>query len=123
MNNTFQNVVLLFFIYGFLGWCAEVAFAACKNGRFVNRGFLNGPICPIYGFGLIGVVLMLRPMQSNLLMLYIGSFLLTSLIELITGFLLEKLFHAYCQDGTVAYPYITRCYAGKLHTADTNDKS
>lgn len=94
MNNTFQNVVLLFFIYGFLGWCAEVAFAACKNGRFVNRGFLNGPICPIYGFGLIGVVLMLRPMQGNLLMLYIGSFLLTSLIELITGFLLEKLFHA-----------------------------
>ncbi len=94
MNNAFQNVVLLFFIYGFLGWCAEVAFAACKNGRFVNRGFLNGPICPIYGFGLIGVVLMLRPMQGNLLMLYIGSFLLTSLIELITGFLLEKLFHA-----------------------------
>ena len=36
---------------------------------------------------------------------------------------LEKLFDAYCQDGTVAYPYITRCYAGKLHTADTNDKS
>lgn len=94
MNNTIQNVVLMFFIYAFLGWCAEVAFAACKNGRFVNRGFLNGPICPIYGFGLIGVVLMLEPMKGDLLMLYIGSFLLTSLIELITGFLLEKLFHA-----------------------------
>ena len=36
---------------------------------------------------------------------------------------LEKLFDAYCQDGTVAYPYITRCYAGRLYTADTNDKS
>ena len=94
MNNGVYSVVLMFFIYAFLGWCTEVAFAACKNGRFVNRGFLNGPICPIYGFGLIGVVLMLKPMQGNLLLLYIGSFMLTSLIELITGFLLEKLFHA-----------------------------
>ena len=94
MDNSILDVVLMFFIYAFLGWCTEVAFAACKNGHFVNRGFLNGPICPIYGFGLVGVVLMLKPMQGNLLMLYIGSFLLTSLIELITGFLLEKLFHA-----------------------------
>ena len=94
MSYTLWNVVLLFFVYAFLGWCAEVAFAACKNGRFVNRGFLNGPICPIYGFGLIGVVLLLRPVEDNLILLYIGSFLLTSLIELVTGFLLEKCFHA-----------------------------
>lgn len=94
MKYTFANVALLFFVYGFLGWCAEVAFAACKNGRFVNRGFLNGPICPIYGFGLIGVVLLLRPVQDNMLLLYLGSFVLTSLIELVTGFLLEKIFHA-----------------------------
>lgn len=39
-----------FFIYAFLGWCTEVAFAAFKERRFVNRGFLNGPICPVYGF-------------------------------------------------------------------------
>ena len=38
-----------FFIYAFLGWCTEVAFAAFKERRFVNRGFLNGPICPVYG--------------------------------------------------------------------------
>lgn len=94
MSYTLWNVTLLFFVYAFLGWCAEVAFAACKNGRFVNRGFLNGPICPIYGFGLIGVVLLLRPVEDNLILLYIGSFLLTSLIELVTGYLLEKCFHA-----------------------------
>lgn len=94
MNYTFANVALLFFVYGFMGWCAEVAFAACKNGRFVNRGFLNGPICPIYGFGLIGVVLLLRPVQDNLLLLYLGSVVVTTLIEWATGFLLEKIFHA-----------------------------
>lgn len=85
---------LLFFLYAFLGWSCEVAYAAIKLGKFVNRGFLNGPVCPIYGFGVLGVVLALRPVQENLWLLYIGSFLLTSLIEFITGFALEKIFHA-----------------------------
>lgn len=94
MNATIFDLILLFFIYAFLGWGCEVAFAACKQGRFVNRGFLNGPVCPIYGFGVIGVVLALRPIQGNLVMLYLGSVVLTSAIEFFTGFALEKLFHA-----------------------------
>ena len=44
-------LALYFFVYGFLGWCTEVAFAGFKERHFVNRGFLNGPICPIYGAG------------------------------------------------------------------------
>ena len=44
-----------FYIYGFLGWCSEVAFAAVAHGKFVNRGFVNGPICSIYGFGVMSV--------------------------------------------------------------------
>ena len=94
MKYALSELVLLFFVYGFLGWCTEVAFAAFKSGRFVNRGFLNGPICPIYGFGLIGVVLLLAPLKGNLWLLFIGSCVITTLIELVTGFLLEKLFHA-----------------------------
>lgn len=82
-----------FFAYSFLGWCTEVVFAAFKNGRFVNRGFLNGPICPIYGFGLVAVLYLLEPLRNNLLLLYIGSVVLTTGIELVTGFLMEKLFH------------------------------
>lgn len=89
-----QQMILLFFVYAFLGWGCEVAFAACKEGRFVNRGFLNGPVCPIYGFGVVGVVLALRPVEDNLALLYVGSVLLTSLIEFVTGWALEKLFHA-----------------------------
>ena len=89
-----HELVLLFFLYACLGWGCEVAFAAVKQGRFVNRGFLNGPVCPIYGFGVMGVVLALAPVQENLWLLYFGSFLLTSAIEFITGFALEKLFHA-----------------------------
>ena len=94
MKYALSELVLLFFVYGFLGWCTEVAFAAFKSGRFVNRGFLNGPICPSYGFGLIGVVLLLAPLKGNLWLLFVGSCVITTLIELVTGFLLEKLFHA-----------------------------
>ena len=48
--------ILYFFVYGFLGWCTEVIFAAFKQHRFVNRGFLNGPICPIYGVGVLSLI-------------------------------------------------------------------
>lgn len=85
--------ILNFFVYGFLGWCTEVAFAAFKEHRFVNRGFLNGPICPIYGFGVSTVLLFLTPFQNNLLILYIISTVVVTALEWFTGFLLERLFH------------------------------
>lgn len=90
---TFYSIVWYFFIYAFFGWCAEVAFAAARSGKFVNRGFLNGPVCPIYGFGLIIIILALTPLSKNLLLLFAGSMLLTSALELATGWALEKIFH------------------------------
>lgn len=85
--------ILYFFVYGFLGWCTEVAFAACKEKRFVNRGFLNGPICPIYGIGVGVVVQFLAQYKNNLLLLYVTSIVLVTALEWVTGFLLEKIFH------------------------------
>ncbi len=90
----YARIILLFFIYAFLGWCMEVAFAACKSGRFVNRGFLNGPVCPIYGFGMVGVAVLLSPLKDNLLWMYLGSAMITTVIEYITGWMLERIFHA-----------------------------
>lgn len=90
----YARIILLFFIYAFLGWGMEVAFAACKSGRFVNRGFLNGPVCPIYGFGMVGVAVLLSPLKDNLLWMYLGSAVITTVIEYITGWLLERIFHA-----------------------------
>ena len=84
----------MFFAYAFLGWCSEVGFAAVKHGKFVNRGFLNGPICPIYGFGVVLVILALTPLSDNLPVLVIGSMLLTTALEFLTGWILEKVFHA-----------------------------
>ena len=83
----------IFFVYAFLGWCTEVSFAALTSGRFVNRGFLNGPVCPIYGVGVVIVLFFLDPLRGNTFLLFLGSVLLTSLLEWVTGFVLEKIFH------------------------------
>jgi len=94
MNATLYEVTWMFFLYAFLGWCTEVAFAAVRRGKFVNRGFLNGPVCPIYGFGLVTVILLLSPLSDHLALLFFGSVILTSALEFLTGWVLEKLFHA-----------------------------
>lgn len=93
MPISFYEVAWIFFIYAFFGWCTEVAYAALETGTFVNRGFLNGPVCPIYGCGVLLVVVSLTPLKENLLILFFGSVALTTLIEFVTGFLLEKIFH------------------------------
>ena len=82
----------IFFIYAFLGWCTEVSYAALRTGKFVNRGFLNGPVCPIYGCGVVVVLAGLEPLKGNFVLLFLGSVVLTSALELVTGFVLEKLF-------------------------------
>lgn len=69
------QILWYFYIYGFLGWCSEVAFAAVAHGKFVNRGFVNGPICSIYGFGVMSVLLVLGPLKSSLWLLFGGSVL------------------------------------------------
>ena len=93
MPQNFYELVWIFIIYAFLGWCTEVSYAALDTGKFVNRGFLNGPYCPVYGCGVVIVVAILTPLKSNLLILFIGSFFLTSVLEYVTGFILEKAFH------------------------------
>jgi uncharacterized membrane protein len=91
----------LFVIYSFLGWLLEVIFEMTQNGgKFVNKGFLNSPVCPIYGFGIIIVLSFLAPFKSNLLLLFIGSMVLTTVVEFVTGYILEKLFHRKWWDYT-----------------------
>lgn len=87
------QVLFLFFIYAFLGWCTEVCYVTLLKGEFVNRGFLNGPLCPIYGFGAVLVLSLLLPLRESKLLLFLCGTLLTSALEWLTGFLLEKLFH------------------------------
>ncbi|RDU23538.1 putative ABC transporter permease [Anaerosacchariphilus polymeriproducens] len=93
MINTIYQILWLFYIYSFIGWCIEVVYATLNTGKFVNRGFLNGPFCPIYGFGVLVVIILLEPIKENLVILFLGSLVLTSIIEFITGFVLKKVFN------------------------------
>ena len=94
------QILAFFMFYAVVGWAVEVIYHAVTTGRFINRGFLNGPVCPIYGVGAVIVILLLTPLSDNLLLLYAGSVLLTSVLEFITGFILEKIFHQRWWDYT-----------------------
>lgn len=92
-NYSLYQILLYFFVYSFLGWCTEVAYATYRTNKVVNRGFLNGPVCPIYGFGVVIVLICLTPFKENPFLLFICSVILTTLLELVTGFVLEKFFN------------------------------
>ena len=100
MPNDFYGVAWIFIMYAFVGWCCEVIFAALCDGKFVNRGFLAGPVCPIYGFGVLIVVCVLNPIKDNIFVLFIGSVLLTSALEFAAGWALERFLHQKWWDYT-----------------------
>lgn len=82
-----------FIIYSFFGWVLEVLFHIYTQKKFVNRGFLYGPLCPIYGSTAIFLIIFLVPFSSNLLYLFIGGAIVASVIEFITGYLMEMFFN------------------------------
>ena len=92
MQYNLSDLFALFLIYSFLGWCVEVVFVAVTSGRVVNRGFLNGPVCPIYGFGMLSVLILLEPVSTSLPALFFGGMVLCSGVELTGGWLLQKVF-------------------------------
>lgn len=92
MTETYAELIAYFFIYGFLGWVLEVIFHAIVQQKLVNRGFLNGAICPIYGLGMVILIVTLEPIKGSLVKLFIGAALLCTILELITGFLLKVIF-------------------------------
>ena len=98
------QILAYFLIYSCLGWCVEVIYAAVTTGELVNRGFLNGPVCPIYGFGMILVLFALTPLEHSVLLLYIGGVLLPSALELAGGWLLYKVYHTRWWDYS-DYPF------------------
>ncbi len=87
------EVIWLFFIYSFLGWGMEVVHAVYGNRKLVNRGFLNGIVCPVYGFSMIFLSVFMDSLKNGWFYLFLGCMIVGSVIELVTGLLLEKVFH------------------------------
>jgi len=92
-----ENLILwiaYFIIYSFLGWLLEVIHAYIERGEWINRGFIKGPFCPIYGFGVLLLLAVLSPIQENWFILFLGAVALITLLEFVTGLILETLFGA-----------------------------
>lgn len=95
MSTTAYDLCFFFIVYAVAGWIVEVIFHAVVKGKIVNRGFLNGPVCPVYGFGMILVLLIYNMVGSdNTFIVFLEGVIFTTLIELIAGFILDKFFHA-----------------------------
>ena len=91
------NIVLQFFIFGFAGWCMEVILKYRQFHRFINRGFLTGPILPIYGFGVVLITVVvgnLASVESGVVATFALSLLICGVVEYLTSYVLEKIFHA-----------------------------
>ena len=102
---TMYQVLWFFMIYSILGWGAEVAYHALTMGKVINRGFLNGPMCPIYGFGMLSILMVFNsiseePGGNNAFALFLGGAALATSIELFGGWMLDKLFHLRWWDYT-----------------------
>ena len=95
-----EKLFLIFIIYSFLGWIVEIINEIVTTKNFVNRGFLIGPYCPIYGVGGLLIYLLLNRFSNNILLLFICSIIICSLIEYITSYIMEKLFDARWWDYT-----------------------
>ncbi|MCX7842590.1 MAG: putative ABC transporter permease [Clostridia bacterium] len=80
-----------FLLYSFIGWCIEEIYVYAIAGRFIGRGFLNTPLCPIYGFGALLIILTLSPLKNKPLHFFAGAVTLTTLLELCTGLIMEAL--------------------------------
>ena len=86
--------IMLFFIYAFGGWILECTLGIIQKRKFINRGFLIGPYCPIYGVGVVIVSLLLSRFYNNIVLLFIFSTILCGFLEYITSYIMEKWFHA-----------------------------
>lgn len=81
-----------FIIFSFFGWCLEVVYQATSKGLIINRGFLNGPVCPIYGFGIISLKLFFSNLTPSSLEIFLYGVIFSTIIELIGGYILFKIF-------------------------------
>ena len=86
--------ILLFFTYAFLGWIMEVICKLIQTKKFINRGFLIGPYCPIYGWGAIIITILLDKYLSDPIALFVMAIVICSIIEYATSYLMEKIYHA-----------------------------
>lgn len=89
----YLDIYIFFMIYSFLGWTCESVYCSLGEGRLINRGFLTGPFCPIYGFGALLILMFLSPLTDNFPTIFLAGMFITSLLEYVSSYILEIAFH------------------------------
>lgn len=92
------ELICYFFLYAFLGWCLEVVYGAVTKRRFVNRGLLNGMLCPVYGFSMVFLLIFFQGLKEQPVFLFLACILVSSVFEWASGMLLEKMLGRKCWD-------------------------
>ena len=114
--------LLFFYTYSFLGWVFESCYVSIRKKRWVNRGFLKGPFLPIYGGGAVMMLFVSYPFKENLILTFFAGAVGATLLELVTGMLLEAIFKVrywdysnqkfnykghICLSSTIAWGFLT----------------
>ena len=89
MSYSYDTLFLLFMLYSIMGWLLEVTCKLIEKHKFINRGFLIGPYCPIYGHGAILMILLLIKYQSDPLLLFTMSIVICSILEYFTSYFMK----------------------------------
>lgn len=92
--------ICFFYIYGFLGWCYESVYVSIKHKRWVNRGFVRGPLLPLYGSGAIVLLFVTIPFRESLLLMFTAGAIGATILEYLTGVTMEALFKVRYWDYT-----------------------
>ena len=90
----FLEYFLIFLVYSFIGWCIEVVLTLINEKKFIDRGFLLGPYCPIYGYGMLLIVFLLRKYIDDFVVLFILSMVISLVLEYLTSYFMELIFKA-----------------------------
>lgn len=89
----FVDSYMMFFIYSFIGWVIEVIYYGITEEKFINRGFLAGPLCPVYGLGFYAAIWFFEPFKDNFFVIFFGMAGACTIVELIAGIILYQAFH------------------------------
>ena len=89
---TIVQWLFFFYFYCFFGWCFESAYVSIKEKHFVNRGFMKGPFLPLYGSGAIMMLVVSKPFETNLVLVYLAGCVGATILEYVTGVVMEAIF-------------------------------
>ncbi len=131
----FYEWIIYFLIYSFLGWCFETTLDSVEQRQFINRGFLRGPVIPIYGFGAIIMIFAAKPVLEKPTLVFIFGAISATILEYFTGFILEVIFKTrywdysgchyqikgrICAEATLMWGFMTLFVNYNVHTHISN---